>query len=514
YQAALAVQPNDKRIIDQVPVNIKKCDTAIYFVNHPVAFTSKEMPAVINSFYIHSHPVLTADQQTIIYTKRDGLKISDDEDIVISTKKNGVWSVPVSISDTINTDHNEGACTMSADGKILVFIACPPAGQQGSCDLFISYKKGDSWGAPVNMGHNVNSPAWDSEPTLSADGRTLYFASDRSGGFGKEDIYVTYCDDKMIWSTAKNLGKSINTSGREVSPCIHANAKTLYFSSNNYPGLGGFDIFFSQKKDSTWARPVNIGYPINTYLDDATLFISVDSKKGYYSKYDKGSLNSKSLLYEFDVPLTLQQEESSTYSKGHIYDAVSHAPLAANIELIDLATNNVVQSVYSDPKQGDYTVVLTEGSEYGLYVSAQGYLFESLFFDFKNPLTFNPLTLDVYLKKVSAGASVVLNNIFFTSNSAALADKSKTELQKLIGLMSANPSIRIELSGYTDNVGQQDANLKLSTQRAKSVYDYLISNGVSGSRITYKGYASANPIADNNTEEGRQKNRRLEIKVL
>jgi OOP family OmpA-OmpF porin len=492
------------------------CIFAEEALKHPLTFNPVLMSNKINKYFIHAYPVLTADQQTFIFSKRDGPQLTDDEDIVVSRKVNGEWSDPVSISDKINSEFNEGACTMSADGKVLVFVSCNRKDGLGACDLYISYKKGNDWTIPLNMGPTVNSTAWDSEPTLSADGRTIYFTSERGGGMGLFDIWITTMDESGNWTKARNLGKPVNTEGKEVSPFIHANGNTLYFSSNKHPGMGGYDIFYSHKVDSiTWTEPVNVGYPINTQMNDASVFISADSKKGFYSVYERKDMRfNKALLYEFDVPKELQEQKLSTYAKGTVYDADTKQKLGAKVELVDLKTQLVVQSTKSDSINGDYLMVLTEGSEYALYVSRPGYLFKSIFFDYKDPKNFNPLTLDVYLDPIKAGKGVVLNNIFFATNSYALEDKSKTELDKIVNFLKLNSKVNIEFGGHTDDVGSDKANLDLSLKRAKSVYEYIVSKGISAARLKFKGYGETKPVAPNDSDENRQLNRRIEFVIL
>jgi OOP family OmpA-OmpF porin len=513
---ALNVQSSDKKIKEQTPVYIAKCDFAIDMMKHPVDFKPVLMTPPINTAFAQSHPVLTADGKTLYYTTLSGLSRQDDENIVTSSYVNGKWSEPVSISDNINSKENEGTCSISMDGNSLVFVGCGKADGLGSCDIYISKKVNNVWSKPTNLGPAVNSTSWDSHPSLSADGRTLYFVSARKGGFGKEDIYVTHLDEKGIWSPAQNAGSSVNTSGTEFSPFIHADGTTLYFSSNGLLGMGGLDIFYTTGNDTTWAVPKNIGYPLNTYANDETLFITVDGAKGYYSRFDGTNVNynSRIFLYEFDVPQSLKPGRISTFAKGHIYDKQTKKPLGARVELVDIETNTVTQAVQSDSITGEYTIVITEGKEYAVYVNRNKYLFESLNVNYKNPTSFDALTLDIYLTPIISGSHVTLNNIFFQTNSYQLEEKSISELKKLINFIQLNPAQRIELAGYTDNVGTAEANLKLSAMRAKAVYDYLIQHGIKPAGITYKGYGAASPVADNNSEEGRQKNRRLEIKIL
>lgn len=516
FTIATKVQPNDKKIIQQTPIYLTKCDFAIDMMKHPVDFKPKLMPATINSLFAQSHPVLTADGKTMYYTTLAGLSKQDDENIVCARFTNGAWSAPESISDNINTKDNEGTCSISMDGNSLVFVGCGRPDGLGSCDLYLSKRVNGVWSKPVNLGAAINSSTWDSHPSLSADGRTLYFVSARKGGYGNEDIYVSHLDDTGVWTNAMNAGRTINTPGTEFSPFIHADGTTLYFASNGLLGMGGLDLFYAKGMDTTWTTPVNMGYPLNTNANDETLFITVDGTKGYYSRFEGQNVNyaSRIFLYEFDMPASFKPEKLSTYTQGHIYDKNTKKGLGARVELIDLASGKVTQSVLSDSITGQYTIVITEGKEYALYVNRINYLFESLNFNYIKPANFNPQTLDVYLTPITSGSKVALNNIFFETNSYVLEDKSKIELKKLIAFIQSNPKQKIELSGYTDNVGTAEANMKLSNMRAKAVYDYLIAEGVKSTNISYKGYGSSNPVADNNTEEGRQKNRRLEIKIL
>lgn len=519
FEKVLSFNPTDKNMVAVSENQLKKCDFGIEAMKHPLGFKPIKMDTVtINQFFMNGYPVLTADQQNLIYYKRSGPKVSDDEDIVISHRVNGGWSQPASISPKINTDYNEGAATLSGDGKTLVFASCNRQDGIGSCDLYISYKTGEDWSVPVNLGTNVNSNVWDSEPSISADGKTIYFSSERNGGVGfrNKDIWYTTRNDRGEWEQAKNLGKPINTEGNEVSPFIHANGTTLYFSSTFHPGMGGYDVFYTRKTyNGVWGNPVNVGYPINTHIDDATFFITPDFKKGYYSIYEKKPMQFvPSYIYEFDLPEPLKEKNVSTYAKGTVYDAVTKKTISASIDLIDLKTNQRIQSVNSDPVTGQYLIVLTEGSEYALYANKEGYLFKSISFNYTGGSSFNPFTLDIYLDPIKQGSTVVLNNIFFPSNSYQLEEKSKTELEKIVSFLKNNPKINIEFGGHTDDVGSDKDNQVLSEKRAKAVYDHLIANGIPAARLKFKGYGETKPVAPNDGEENRQKNRRIEFKIL
>lgn len=515
YQMVLNVKPEDRALMEQSNRGKNNCDFAIEAKKHPLDFKPIRMKSPINNFFVQAYPILTADQQTMIYYVIRNSERAAKGDIMISKKENGVWSIPISISDKINTPMDEGAPSMSADGRSLVYAACNTPDAVGGCDIYVSYKEGDAWSEPLNMGREINSTSWDSEPSLSADGRTLYFSSERPGGQGRMDIWHSRLTPNGSWSKAQNMGPDINTKGDEVAPFIHANGNTLYYSSNNLPGMGGYDIFYTKKKGNEWSVPKNIGYPINTSDNEGTLFITVDGTKGYYYVYDKKIMqNPPSVMYEFDIPKEIQEEDKSTYSKGTVYNAMTKAKLSAKIELIDINTNQVKQQVSSDLITGEYMLVLTEGSEYALNVSKEGYLFSSSFFDYKSPSDFNPLALDIYLTPIKSGASIVLNNIFFANNSYELEDKSTTELESIVTFLTLNPSVSMELGGHTDDIGSDAANLDLSQKRAKSVYDYLINAGVTATKLKYKGYGETKPVAPNTSEGNRAKNRRIEFKVL
>ncbi|MCS6823456.1 MAG: OmpA family protein [Cytophagaceae bacterium] len=508
--------PADKKIAEEAIRASKCCTFAMQSIQNPLQFSPRKMSSKINNFFLQAYPFLTGDQQTLIFYVIRTADKKERGDIMISNFENGEWTLPVSISDKINTPMDEGIATLSADGRMLVFASCERPDGLGSCDLYVSYKEGNSWTEPQNMGSNINSPNWDSEPSLSADGKTLYFTSERKGGQGGLDIWYSQLAENGTWTKAKNIGPIINTKGDEASPFIHASGKILYFASKYHIGMGGYDLFFSTKNDTSWSEPKNLGYPINTAKDESTIYITPDFKKGYYaiSEDSKGMRVQPTYLYEFDVPDQLKQPYASTYSKGTIYDAVSKAKVRARIELIDLATRQTIQSVQSDNVTGEYLLVLTKGTEYALYVSAEGYLFKSIFFDYKNPSSFNPLTLDVYLEPLKKGASIVLNNIFFQTNSWTLEEKSKTELDKLVVFLKQNESLSIEIAGHTDDVGNEADNLTLSDKRAFAVYEYLIRNGVNKKQIQYKGYGESKPAVPNTSEENRAKNRRIEFKIL
>ncbi|MFT2011206.1 OmpA family protein [Pontibacter sp. 13R65] len=516
YDAFLKSKPRNPKLVELARQQIKTSEYAIQAMLSPVPFNPVQLPGVVNRFGLQYFPSTTADQRHLIYTGRLSARPDQDENIYISKWQEGEWQAPVSISDAINSTANEGAATISGDGKTLVFTSCNRPDSQGDCDLYISFRTGNEWSRPKNMGYTVNSKAWESQPSLSADGRTLYFTSNRSGGKGKEDIWVTHMREDGSWEKPTNLGAPINTPGRDMAPFIHASGSTLYFVSDGHQGMGGLDVFKTAlKPDRKWEEPQNMGYPLNTHADEGSVFITPDNTTGYYSRRVTADTGSPSILmYSFEVPEAWKSSEKSTYAQGRVFDNRTKKPLKATIQLYDVKADSLVQQVSSDQVSGEYTVVLAEGKKYALYVSAPSYMMNSLSFDYTSAKALKPLALNVYLDPISTGAAVVLNNIFFNTGEYALVQDSKTELNKVIGFLEQNKEMKIEIAGHTDDVGSDDANQVLSERRAKSVADYLAGKGISKDRLRAKGYGETKPKQPNTSEENRSLNRRIEMRVL
>ena len=493
-------------------------------LKHPQAVDPKPISPVLQTTPSQYFPVLTADEQTLVFT---ALKPEGDEDLMTATFNGETWSPPVSLSPNINTPENEGTASLSADGRTLVFTACQGRKGFGSCDLYMSNKTGSDWSKPENLGPTVNTRFYESQPALSADGRQLFFVSDRPGGKGRRDIWRSALGTDGAWSEPVNLGEPINTPSNEASPFIHPNGQSLFFASEGHIGLGGYDLFVSDTEpgsgqSSAWSVPTNLGYPINNSEDQASLFVSPNGSRAYYSyEEQKDGVSQKSRLYTFDLPESLRERvKPVSYLKGVVADAKTKKPLAATVELIDLKTNQIVSRVQADAQTGAYTAILPSGGEYALYVSVPGYLFKSLSFDFtQKPNEGQPtgtgITLTVPLEPVINGTSAneTLSNLFFESGQYALADKSRIELDRLVAFMQANPAVKIDISGHTDDTGDAAANLVLSQKRAQSVVTYLTKAGVITDRIRAIGYGKTRPLVPNTTEENRQLNRRIEWKI-
>lgn len=506
----------NKQKLERAKINLRNAEFALQNKVENSRYNLRPLSDTVNRFVMQYFPVLTADQSELIFTRRVGYRDVDDEDLVVTRKSpSGRWREPVGISGNINGTTNEGTCTISADGRRLIFTSCAGRDTYGSCDLFESNKIGNEWSAPRNLGPGVNSVAWESQPTLAADGRTLYFVSDRRAGLGQRDIWMSTLDDKGQWTKAVNVGRPINSEYDEMSPFIHVNGQSLFFATNALPGFGGYDLYVTERDTSGWTTPRNIGAPINNHDDQFSLFITADGQKAYYSHEEtRDDGRSVSKIYEATIPDQNWIQNRSNYVKGVVRDKETKAFLSARIELVDLETNRVISLVESDSLKGDYLMVLTQGAEYALYVTRAGYLFKSLNFNYSEVKNFEPIVVDIELEKIKTGSVVVLNNIFFDTDKYELKEKSTPELQKMLRLLNENPQVRIQVSGHTDNVGASDYNQQLSLKRATSVYQYLIDHGVDKKRVQFKGFGATRPVADNNTEAGRQQNRRIEVAIV
>ena len=524
---------------------IEECKNGIELIKNPVRVFIDNVGDAINSTYSEYSPLISADESMMIFTSRrnnttgEGKDPGDQqyfEDVYVSYQENGQWSQARNIGSPINTNANDATVGLAPDGQQLFIFN---EGDIYKCEL-----KGELWSKPKMLPKTINTVEREGDASFSYNGKTMFIASERTDkSFGGFDIYYSIQAEKEKWGEVQNLGSVINTEYDDRSVFMHPDGKTLYFSSRGHNTMGGYDIFYSTKDDNgNWTKPVNIGYPINTPEDDLFFVLSASGKHGYYSSAKEGGVgtydiymitfrgpekpiiqnNEDNLIASAGNPMSeviIQQKVELktmrlTILKGTVKDDISSNPIEATIEIVDNAKNELISTFTSNSATGKFLVSLPSGKNYGIAVKAEGYLFHSENFDIPAATNYQEINKDIRLKKASVGTKIVLRNIFFDLAKATLRAESNTELDRLIGVMTDNPTIKIEISGHTDNQGSLDLNTKLSEARAKAVVDYLIAKGVDASRLTYKGYAFSQPISPNDTEAGRQDNRRVEFKIM
>lgn len=369
---------------------------------------------------------------------------------------------------------------------------------------------------PENIGEAINSFAWETQPSLSSDGRTLYFIRgfrDKSRVITGQDIWYSRMNDFGEWSTAMKVEGKVNSAGAESSVLIHPDGNTLYFASSGHPGFGGEDIYVSYKEGQEWGLPINLGTPINSKDDENSLTVSTAGEMAYFASDRSGGLGGLD-LYSFILPENVRPLKVS-YVKGLVTNAKTNDPLEASFQLIDLDTKEVVVSAKSDKVLGDFLVTLAANKDYALNVSKPGFLFHSENFSLKEAGSADkPTELNIKLNPIEKSVFVILRNVFFDTDKSELKSTSEAELEKLVDFLTKNPSLRIELGGHTDDQGDEVYNQKLSENRAKAVVQYLIEKGIDAGRLTAVGYGESRPNESNETEAGRAANRRTEFKVL
>ncbi len=519
------INPSTK---EQAQQYLKNAKFGVEAIKNPQPFKPVNVGPGINTSNYEYFPALTADGKTFLFTrnirKGEGVDAPQNEDFFISKKVNNEWQTANPIT-SVNTMGNEGAPTLSADGQFMFFASCMEITGDygsserkgyGSCDIFYSQKVDGRWSTPVNAGQQINTRNWETQPSFSSDGKTLYFirGTVARDGIKNPDIYSSTIGTDGKFAEPIRLSDVINTPFKEESVFIHPDNQTLYFSSEGHPGMGGLDIFMSKRQaDGSWGTPVNLGYPINTLTDENSLLVDANGKLAYFASEREGGFGGLD-IYQFELPESVRPEKI-TYVKGLTYNAKTKVPTDAAFELIDLETQQSVTSAYSN-SAGEFLVTLTSNHNYLVNVSKPGFLFYSDNFSLKDKVAdYNkPYQLQIPLQPIDTGI-IELKNIFFDVNKWDLKNESKAELQKIISFLKTNASLKIEFSGHTDNSGDKVFNKTLSNNRAKAIYDYVIEKGgIAPARLSYKGYGDTKPKAPNDTPENKAKNRRTELKVL
>jgi len=546
YLATLNSDPSENRDrIADMNRKIQECVTGKELQKNPQRVFIDNLGSTVNSADPEYTPIITADESEMLFTSRrststGGLKDEDNqffEDLYQTNYVNGAWTTPVNMGKPINSDDHDATAGLSPDGQKLYVYRPTHGGDLYECEL-----KGATWTEPERMNKNINSDGHESSVSLSFDGKKLYYISDKEGGLGNRDLWVSTMDPKGKWGPSANLGAPINTMYGEEGVFVHPDGKTIYFSSQGHNTMGGYDIFKSEFKDGKWGEPENLGWPINGPDDDVFFVVSANGKHGYYASNKSDGQGEKD-IYKItflgaEKPLALSSEDNLlagiaqpvknvepaksvevktanvTILKGTVTDKATKLPLGAQIEIVDNTLQQTIATFTANSSTGKYLVSLPSGRNYAIVVKMDGYLFHSENFDIPIIASYQEVTKDVELEKIAVGSTIVLRNVFFDYNKSTLKPESSAELDRLVKILQDNPSIRIELSGHTDSRGTEELNQKLSEARAKACVDYLVSKGIAASRLEYKGYGETRPIDTNDTEEGMANNRRTEFKII
>lgn len=504
-----------RKYLEQARELISNSEFALKATANAKPYNPENLGNKVNSRDMEYFPSISADGLTLVFTHRDPEGEQGDEDFWFSTRDsiNGPWKKASPVRGQLNTRLNEGAQSLSASGNIIFFAACERPEGLGSCDIYASFLQGDNtYSKPLNLGPNINSAMWESQPSISSDGKTLYFVRGAGSTARNIDIMYSTLSERGQWSEAKKLEGPINTGGQDVSPFIHFDNQSLYFASNGHPGMGELDFFVSRKQpDGSWGEPRNLGYPINTAGAEFSLIVAPDGKTGFFASDNIDGGFGRLDLYSFELPEDSRALEIA-YIRGKVTNKKTREPIAAEIQFSDLDKNVTVLTDNSG-RDGNYFSVLPGNSDYGLSIQKKGFLFYSKNFSLSTESAERAFVLNVELIPIEVGESVKLENIFFAFDSYKLESRSFAELNTIINFMNENPTVKISIEGHTDNEGSTMYNKTLSENRAKSVYSYLSENGIDKARLSYKGFGDSQPLTTNDTEEGRALNRRTEVKI-
>jgi outer membrane protein OmpA-like peptidoglycan-associated protein len=531
---------------DRIDKRIAECRNGLELVKNPVRVFIDNMGNTINSEYDDYSPILSYQGDKLYFTSRRPLsdKSKTDkndhkyfENIFVSQKLSNRWMPSTYLEGKINSKSHDATAGISHDGRTLFVYKGDKGGQ-----IFESVFEKNRWSKPKKLPKNINSQFHQTSVALTKDGKIMYFVSDRTGTLGGKDIWMTTKDEKGKWAYPVNMGATINTEYDEESIFLTPNGQTLYFSSRGHNSMGGFDIFRSTYEHGRWTEPVNMGYPINSPNDDLFFTLDPQGEIGFFSSVRPDGFGGADIYMvtflgpekpvihntenQFIASIARPVKERligdaveivttpMTVIKGKITDEKSDDPLLATLELYDNDTEALLASFTSNQQTGAYLISLPGGKNYMIAVKAEDYLFHSENINVAESNVSREIINNIKLKKVEVGQSIVLNNIFFDTGAATLRSESYAELGVLYALLINNPSLKIEISGHTDNVGSAASNLRLSEERARAVVAYLVERGIDRDRLTYKGYGFSKPIASNETASGRQMNRRTEFQIL
>jgi outer membrane protein OmpA-like peptidoglycan-associated protein/tetratricopeptide (TPR) repeat protein len=509
----------EKEIIDK---RIVECLSAKELIKNPQKVTIKNLGEEVNSVFDDYSPTISADEKTLMFTsRRDHVASSDNnfskkeqtyfEEILLSDWTDSTWGPAHSIGENVNGKRHDASVSVSPDGQRLIVYKSTP---QTKGDLYYSQLVDSVWNDPVKFGGEINSTHFEPSAIINSAENSLIFSSDRPGGFGGLDLYISTMLPTGQWGKPENLGATINTKYDEDAPFLQADEKTLHFSSSGHNSMGGYDIFttlFDVKKKS-WSIPQNAGHPINTPDDDIYFSWNNSGTHAYFSSVREGGHGGQD-IYMVEIPTN---DPAIVVVKGVVSDKITNTPLGSmlKVTVYSLDSNKVVGFYNSSHATGSYIFTVPHDDTYGMQVEAEGYLLHSENFTVPKSQDLTELPKHIGLQPIQEGNKVVLNNLFFEYKKSTLRPESKMELKAIHDFMVSNPQLSIEIGGHTDSIGSNKYNLALSEARALAVKKYLEKLGVEAKRLSSKGYSFSNPLASNQTEEGRKLNRRTEFLVL
>ncbi len=515
----------------------------------PVRVIIQPLGEEVNSKYDDYNPLFAFNDTALFFTsrrpygkgKRNKIDNKYNEDIYRAPLEDGLFQKAIRYNKPFNTDNNDAVVGVTADGNTLVLYRGAIQGGDIQLSSFKSDK--NKWTRPKSVSGRLTSKDGETSACLSPDGKELYYVSrNRELTLGGKDILFSTLDSKGKWIKPVNLGVTINTSYDEEGVFISPDNKYLFFASKGHNSMGGFDIFRSERReDGTWSDPVNLGYPLNTPDDEIFYITDRTGSHGYYSAIREGGSGSKDIckvvFLGSEKELVLQTEDQlvagpgpertgflmipelrvldhSLLLQGSVVDSIGGVePIVAKMEFFDPLTGERKAFVVSDTT-GSYKVSLPEPLAYAIEINSPGYMYYLDILDFSNETGDDKLHRNFFLKKVEVGIKVVLDHIFFETGKAILRPESEDALNQVLRFLQNNPSIRLEISGHTDNTGSLRINQKLSRDRASAVVNYLVGKGIPQEKLESRGYADTQPVANNSTSEGRTQNRRVEFKVL
>lgn len=535
HRSSLSRMPDAEPLYNTADRRIAECQNGRSLQAKPVNGQVSNMGPGVNSEVADYGVLMSPDGKHMSFTSRrsnsTGGKINRAtneyfEDIYGSTLTGTGWTAPVPLEAPVNTEINDASVGLYNDGKTMIIYR----DDKGVGDLFESTREGETWSQPRALGEAINSPANETSAWPSADGKQLFFVSDREGGLGGQDIWISRWDATAnTWGEAENPGPVVNTIEDEDGVFLSTDGQTLYFSSRGHTSMGGYDVFKSTLVDGRWSKPANLGWPVNSPDDDLFFVLTSNGNTGHFSSVRPNGLGEDD-LYRVDFLPEAKPEETAAMMgsgkpensnsantvtlRGKVMDLKMLAGMEATIELLDLNDGRVVLTFTSDAKTGEYMAVVPGGRSYAMHVQANGYLLHSENISVEMETQALDLSVNIDLQPMESGTHEVMRNIFFERDQAALNPASLGELGQLLALLRDNPTVRLEISGHTDSDGSEDHNAELSTKRANAVVDHLVNNGIPAERLVAKGYGAEQPLAPNDTDEHKAKNRRTEMRVL